>query len=44
MVELTDELIDIIESHLEDNGVELNVQELDEIRDTLDSVLDEHKE
>jgi hypothetical protein len=44
MVELTDELIDIIESHLEDNGIELSVQELDEIRDTLDAVLDEHKE
>lgn len=44
MVELTDKLIDILEIHLEENSIELNIKELDIIRDTLDEVLNDHKE
>lgn len=43
MTELVDELVDIIESKLGKRKIELTAQELDEVRDILDSIIDNHE-
>ena len=40
MEEMVDMLIDFIEKKLEQIGIDLDIQDLDQIRDTLDFVLD----
>ena len=44
MEEIVDELVDMIESKLTKKGIELDVDELDEIRDRLDEVLEKYEE
>ena len=44
MTELTDELIDKIETWLDKKDIELGVQELDELRETLDNILEKYEE
>lgn len=44
MVELVDEIIDKMERRLAISRIELTAQELDELRDTLDSVLIKYEE
>ena len=44
MTELTDELIDKIEVYLAHNNIELGNNELDQIRDVLDSILEKYEE
>lgn len=43
MTELTDELVDKIEVWLDKNGIELDRYDLDQIRDTLDTIIEKHK-
>lgn len=43
MTELTDELVDKIEVWLDKNGIELDKYDLDQIRDTLDTIIEKHK-
>lgn len=44
MTETTDELVDKIENFLARKGIELDNNELDQIRDTLDTVLEKYEE
>lgn len=44
MEETVDELVDMIESKLTKKGIELDIDELDEIRDKLDEVLEKYEE
>jgi len=42
--ELTDELIDIMNTRLEKLGIELTIDQTEDIRDVLDYVLDRYSE
>lgn len=42
MTEITDELVDKIEVWLDKNGIELDKYDLDQIRDTLDAIIEKH--
>lgn len=45
MVEIVDETVDVIEEYLEKkHDIELTTKDLDEVRDTLDAVLDKYSE
>lgn len=43
MTELTDELVDKIEVWLDKNGIELDRYDLDQIRNTIDTIIEKHK-
>lgn len=43
MTELTDELVDKIEVWIDKNGIELDRYDLDQIIDTLDTIIEKHK-
>ena len=42
MEEIVDKLVDFVEKKLEQIGIDLSIEDLDCIRDTLDIVLDGH--
>ena len=44
MEEIVDEIVELVERKLEDKDISLNVQELDEVRDTLDAILENYSE
>lgn len=44
MTELSDELVDKIENYLRDKKINLNSEELNQIRDMLDSILENYED
>lgn len=44
MTELTDELVDKLETWLDKRNVELSTEGLDELRETLDNILEKYEE